>query len=499
MKWRAPGAALAGIIAVAAVLRFSLLGQNSLWFDEAWMAWIGQQRWQDIVPLLAAGDAHPPLSYFLMKAWIGIAGDGESALRFLSACCSVLSVALTYALARRVSTAPVGLLSAFVVGVSPFAVMAGQDARMYALLGTLALASTLALVACCERGGVLRWGGYVLLAAATIYTHYFGGLVILAHGIWVAWYERPHLAPWLLAMGGVASLYLPWAPSLWHQIANENGWPWYRRGAFVLHPGDLLGLMAFGGSLFGMGSYFFPGTVGPAGQVLILLPFLVTLWRGAASWMSDRRSLALVGLPFVVTGVATASASFARVLIFYPRWFSFLLPFYAVLLARGLEDIAGRWQGRRGEALALLTAGLLAFGVPVLDRYYFDPGFRPYPWRAAADLVRREGRPGDFLLFVNGSAEIAFTYYFREPHPSLALTPVEAAEGADRDPAFTGIQARALAKRYRRLWIIATVPFTPDQMERLRSRLEQVYQAVGARIYPGIWVHLLEARRAASR
>ena len=154
MTWRAPGAALAGIITVTAVLRFSLLGQNSLWFDEAWMAWIGQQRWQDIVPLLRAGDAHPPLSYFLMKAWIGIAGDGEAALRFLSACCGVLSVALTYALARRISTERVSLLSALVIGVSPFAVMAGQEVRMYALLGTLALASTLALVASVVTGPI---------------------------------------------------------------------------------------------------------------------------------------------------------------------------------------------------------------------------------------------------------------------------------------------------------------------------------------------------------
>jgi len=495
VTWRAPGAALAGIIAVTAVLRFSLLGQNSLWFDEAWMAWIGQQRWQDIVPLLRAGDAHPPLSYFLMKAWIGIAGDGEAALRFLSACCGVLSVALTYALARRISTERVSLLSALVIGVSPFAVMAGQEVRMYALLGTLTLASTLALVVSCERGGGLRWGGYALLTAAMIYTHYLAGLMVLAHGVWVAWFERRHCGSWVLAVGAAAALYLPWVPSLWQQIAHGHGTPWFERGTAFLDLGDLLGLMAFGGSLFGMGSYFFPGTVGPAGQVLILLPFLVTLWRGAASWMSDRRSLGLVGLPLVVTGVAMASLSFARALIFYPRWFSFLLPFYALLLAGGLEDIAGRWPGRRAEALALLTAGLLAFGAPVLDRYYFDPGFRPYPWRAAADLVRRQARPGDFLLFVNSSAEIAFSYYFRETHPFLALTPIEAVQGADRAPTFSEIQARALAKRYPRLWIIATPPLTPGMQERLRAGLDGAYQVVGSRSFPGIWLHLLEVRR----
>ncbi len=495
MKKRAPGVALAGIVAVAAALRFSLLGQNSLWFDEAWVVWVAEHRWQDILPLLRAGDAHPPLYYLLTKAWIGIAGAREAAVRLPSAFCGVLSVVLTYALMRRLSPAPVGLLSALVIGVSPFAVMAGQEVRMYALLGTLALASTLALVASCERGGVLRWGGYALLTAAMIYTQYLGGLMVLAHGVWVAWYERRHCGSWLLAVGAVAALYLPWVPSLWQQIALGKGAPWYGRGTVFLDLGDLLGLFAFGGSLFGMGSYFFPGTVGPAGQVLILLPFLLVLWRGASSWISDRRSLALVGLPVVVTAAAMASLSFARLLIFYPRWFSFLLPFYAMVLARGVEDLAARGRGRRPEVLALLTAGLLAFGVPVLGRYYFDPGFRPYPWRAAADLVRRQGRPGDFLLFVNGSAEIAFTYYFDQPHPSLALTPVEAVQGVDRAPTFTDLQARALAKRYPRLWIIATPPLTPGMQERLRAGLDSAYRVVGSRSFPGIWLHLLEVRR----
>jgi len=406
----------------------------------------------------------------------------------------VLSVALTYALMRRVSPVRVSLLSALVIGVSPFAVMAGQEVRMYALLGTLAVASTLALSASVGRGGVLRWGGYVLLTTAMIYTQYFGGLVVLAHGVWVAWYERRHSGRWLLAVGAVTVLYLPWVPSLWQQIALGNGAPWYRRGAVFLDLGDLLGLLAFGGSLFGMGSYFFPGTVGPAGQVLILLPFLITLWRGAASWMSDRRSLALIGLPVVVTVVAMASVSIGRWLIFYPRWFSFLLPFYAMLLARGLEDIAARWRGRSPEVLGLLTAALLAFGMPVLVRYYFDPGFRPYPWRAAADLVRRQVRPSDFLLFVNGSAEIAFSYYFDQPQPSLALTPVEDARGLDPAPGFTDVQARALAGRYPRLWLIATPPLTPGMQERLRARLDSAYQVVGSRSFPGIWVHLLEVK-----
>ena len=68
-------------------------------------------------------------------------------------------------------------------------------------------------------------------------------------------------------------------------------------------------------------------------------------------------------------------------------------------------------------------------------------------------------------------------------------------QGADRAPTFSEIQARALAKRYPRLWIIATPPLTPGMQERLRAGLDGAYQVVGSRSFPGIWLHLLEVRR----
>ena len=71
------GGVLGGIIALAAVLRFAGLGHNSLWFDEAFVVWVGAHRWQDVLPLLSGHDFHPPLYYLLVKAWIGVAGTGR--------------------------------------------------------------------------------------------------------------------------------------------------------------------------------------------------------------------------------------------------------------------------------------------------------------------------------------------------------------------------------------------------------------------------------------
>ena len=489
---------LAGVLAVASGLRLAALGHNSVWFDEAYMILVAQRGWHDIFTSLRLDDAHPPLYYLLMRAWIRFAGTGEVAIRFPSACLSVLSVALTYALARRFFPGPASLLSAFLVAVSPFEVMAGQDARMYALLGFLVLASTLALVLSVERGRLLGWGLYAVLAALTIYTHYLGVLVLVSHGIWVAGWERRHLKAWAGSMVVAAVLYAPWVPSLWYQTVHGNGWPWYRRSEAFVAFGDLLGLMAFGGSLFGTGHYFFRGSQGPAGTTLILLPFLVALGWGVAALRSRPRVLWIFGLPVAVSLAAINALSLAKLML-YPRWFSFVTPFFAVLLAQGMGQIALGFRRRRDVVLALLVVGFLVYNVPVLGRYFLDPEFRPYPWRDAANLVRRHARPGDYFLYINSAAEISFTYYFQEARPSLTLTPAEAFPGTNRATAFTPAAIAQLAREHPRVWLIATPPFTAEMQRRLLPSLMSAFRVVGVHTYHAIWVHLLEANSPASR
>ncbi len=483
-------AVLIGILALGAGLRFAFLGRNSLWFDEAFTAWIAGFRWQELLAVLKTGDAHPPLYFLMMKAWTGLAGAGEAALRFPSACFSCVSVALTYALLRRSSSEATSLLGALLVSLSPFQIMAGQEARMYPFLEMLALGSTLALPWSVQQGGRGRLAIYAALATLMIYTHYLGFLVLLAHGLWVLGFApRRHLGRWLAAMAVAAILYLPWVPTLWYQATLGRGsLPWNAYGV-----GDAMGLFAFGGSLFGTASYFSVGAAGPVEQLILYLPFLALLWAGVVSLRSDPKALALVGLPLIVPIGSLLALSLVKPL-FYPRWFSFLFPFYAVVLARGLAQASRSFRGRQARLLAFLTAGILLYSVPVLTRYYLDQGFRPYQWRAAAALVRAQVRPQDFFLYVNHPAEIAFTYYFKEPHASRTLPVSETVSSDDHPPAFAADQARQLATRYPRVWVIATPPFDAGVQRRLRAAMESAFHVMEARSFAGVWVFLLEAR-----
>ena len=475
--------ALAGILVLAGGLRVAFLANNSVWLDEAFVVWMAQHPWRDIPGLLRTLDQHPPLYFVLMHLWIGIAGTGEAAIRLPSVAFSLCSVLLTYALVRRISTAAVGLLAAFLVAVSPFQIMAAQEARMYPLLGALVLASTVALRQSVERGGAIRWGVYAAAAGAMVYTHYFGVLVLLAHGVWIGGYERRRFGTWLVAAAAVAALVAPWIPAVLDQARHEHSFAWYHNQVSVMTLNDLLGLSAFGGSLFGMAGYFFAGTVGPVEQFIVLLPFLVLLWRGGVGFASSHRTLALVALPPAVTVGVMWLVSLTRPM-FVPRWFSFLMPFLAAVLARGVHDVAERVDVRRDRVVGFLVGALLLYQVPALDRYYADPASRPFQWRAAARMVRGLARPGDAVVFVGSQAALPFRYYFPDPYPSLEL-------GAGDRFALTEAQVRGLAAEHPRVWLVATIPFTAQTREALLGGLGRAYRVAGLRDFSGAIVYLL--------
>ena len=82
-------AVAAAIVVAGFLLRINQIGQDELWFDEAFSfhmvtlaSWPGDLLKYD----------NPPLYYLLLHAWIQLVGQSESAIRMLSAIFSTLFV-----------------------------------------------------------------------------------------------------------------------------------------------------------------------------------------------------------------------------------------------------------------------------------------------------------------------------------------------------------------------------------------------------------------------
>ena len=52
-----------GLLVLGTALRFLLIGHHSLFFDEAYVAWLCLHPWPDLFRLLRFAELHPPL-YF---------------------------------------------------------------------------------------------------------------------------------------------------------------------------------------------------------------------------------------------------------------------------------------------------------------------------------------------------------------------------------------------------------------------------------------------------
>jgi mannosyltransferase len=461
---------------LAVLLRFLYIGQHSVFFDEAYIAWLSFHRWPDFFSLLRFAEFHPPLHYVLMKTWIGIAGPGEVALRVPSAVFGTVSVVLTYLFVRRVTSERVALMSALFVATSPFEIMVAQDAKMYTLLEALTVGSTLALACALERGTARRWVTYTALAAAMLYTHYLGAFVLVAHGAWVLRRHRAATRWWLAAMAGAGVLYAPWVPSLLtqlHRAAVTSGWG---EPGVLWNVEGLAALFAFGGSLLGAPGFFYGETsLSPLALLALVLPFLAVFAIGIYATRRNRDAMLQFGLPLFVVLIACGLLS-ARKSFFLPRWFSFLFPFYAAFLATGVAFIGERLGKYRQIGVALLCAGLLAYYVPVLDRQYFDPSFRDR-WRDAASIVAEHFRRGDLILYGEPQAELIVTYYIGSGRPSMILAMGNRYfGGAVQVPRLAGkpgvpLPLAVLARQYRRIWLVVAPPFKPDMLKRTLASL----------------------------
>src|SRR3954447_20552431 len=186
------GWALLGIVGGAAALRFSTLGVQSFWHDEA--VTVGRVLHPGLGATLReipSSEATPPLYYVLAWLWSKLFGTSEAGIRSLSALFGTATVPVAYAIGARLVSRRAGVLAAMAVAVSPLMVWYSQEARAYALL-VLTSALTIWLFACAlqepERRRRLGW--WAVAASLALLSHYFAAFVVIPEAAWLLWRVR---------------------------------------------------------------------------------------------------------------------------------------------------------------------------------------------------------------------------------------------------------------------------------------------------------------------
>ena len=430
------------LLLLALGLNLHGLAADSFWGDEIFTATFANQSPAAVIQW-TAGDIHPPLYYLLAGGFARLTVPPESPpsaasdwlWRFPSVLAVVLTVAVTYRLARHLAgltrhpaPLPMAHTAALLLALAPIALKYGQEARMHALFMALSALATWLFFRAMRRPRWPRWLVYAIAITATIYTMYFGFLILAAHAAFVGFTVLPKIVlpkksalkthhsklitpnspikGFAAAAGLAGLLYGPWWPVLLGILGQRAAVGAIEGG--VGRPLD-----------FGRGVVQALGPLPEPAAWAFLLIFLVGVIRLA------RRSRPAAGFAAVWLALPVA----LPIVLGDPRAlqfrYAFVLPVYLAVIAWAVFDLP-----------ALRRAGAAAFVVWLLATVSFIAALgvvnqtKPN-WRDAAAYLTQHTAPGDVILTGPLWDDGRFIgYYYRGP--AQLLTPAALVTNIER-------------------------------------------------------------------
>lgn len=222
-------AVLAVGLGIFGAISLTTITRSSIWFDEAFSAYIIRFNFWDIVRYTAV-DMHPPLYYWLLKIWSMAFGTSEVALRSMSVFFVGVAIVFGFLLVRRLFGRRAAWLSLVFFALAPMLLRYSQEARMYGLAAAIASAATYTLVVATESKKRLPWVVYGVLVGLGMWTHYFTAIIWLAHWVWRAWVVRQKektltkfwsaffTKEWVIAHVIAVGVFALWLPALVRQL-----------------------------------------------------------------------------------------------------------------------------------------------------------------------------------------------------------------------------------------------------------------------------------------
>jgi len=209
------------VLLVGAGIRIYRLDKHDLWFDEDTSLYVARDlNFNYMRP-------NPPLYYLLLNFWRRFFGESEFILRFFSVVFGVSSVFMIYKLGRLFFDARVGLISAFIISISPIHIWYSQEARGYTLSVFLIIITTYFFILALKENRNHLWASFIVSAILSIYTNYFSFLILFAGAIIISLKKyRWLIRKWLISYLFIVISFFPWWLSFWKDVVfiRENFW-----------------------------------------------------------------------------------------------------------------------------------------------------------------------------------------------------------------------------------------------------------------------------------
>jgi uncharacterized membrane protein len=385
---------LVALTLLAAALRFSTLGLQSFWYDEAFI------QVHVLHPGLAGtwrsfvhSENTPPLWYLIAWADARAFGTSEIALRWPSALAGTATVPVVWAIARELSQRrAVAILSAALVAVNPLFVWYSQEARAYALFVFLAALSILFLLRADSRPTRGRMAAFALTGSLALLSHYFAVFLLIPMVLWLA-RERSRRRAALPAIAVLALVGVALIPLISAQGGHGTQW---------------IGHWALSSRLQAIPQYYltdyYGAALGHGVELLIALPILAGVGFGLWRVLEPREEHAVLLMLFIAAGgilIPLLLVAFGADYLAPRNLVAAMIP---LTVAIALIVVARR-AGPAGFVLGALIA--LAFLIVSID-VNLSPRLQRGNWRDLAGALR-SGNPDRAITTVElGSAPLEY-------------------------------------------------------------------------------------------
>jgi len=387
------------IVALGFALRLFRLDAQSFWYDEAMSAGIARGT---VTQILRNDfyEPHPPLYFLTLHFWLSI-DQSDLTIRLLSAMLGGAGIAGMYSLGNILCDGRVGVVAAAIVAIVPYQVFYSQEARMYALLfllSTLLLSSYSRML---HTGSRRWWAAYTALAALSLYTHLFSGLLLLSLHFHFAICRTPRRKPWRRLAASDVLIMLAFIPRLTVtivQLGRVAGNFWISRPSVT----QLLSAP----HAFTLSQH--------VSERLLPFAFAVVLFLFILTHLQIARELA-------TRGPDTAALTLSLIAFWSPLLLAFVLsqwhPVYLertlIVAVPGLYFLLSWGMTRTRERFINLALALvvLLFAVNGLWNWYFDPDFAKPDFRTAVQFLQDRIEPGEPTIHTSDAAFLIFSHY----------------------------------------------------------------------------------------
>lgn len=402
------------ILAIGAFLRFYNINGRSLWYDEACSLSFTGYDWSDI---LTHRYMARPVYFIILKLWVGLFGSGEFVARFPSVIFGIASILFIYKIAKLLFDKNIGVLSAFLISISPYQIYYSRELRNYSLFLLLTLFSMLIFIKILEKGRSILYFLYVLINILLIFTHPFGLYIILAQAVYLlVIYKKIRIGShWIMAqiiLIFFSLFFLFWLKSrVGNSINNELDYIAVPNFRSLLETAEVF---SYGGYIQGQGGVGFQISANRLLIPRILTIFLCCLFifgflrnkkdngLNLAFLSHFNKNLLLFLWLFISIG---STYMYSRLVtpIYLNRYFLAASAVFYIIVAKGIMF------------LPKIKYKILAIAVVIVLTIYslgilYNPGSREN-WREVAYYVKDNINQGDVIMLVPMMQIVPFWYY----------------------------------------------------------------------------------------